>query len=561
MIERFFMRSSFARLITAATLIYTALCAPAGAFESYLYLSYKDTGKVYRLSTGDQNQLPTGFVFACDPGAEGFVVDKLRNYRFVNLVREGEFVRTPGYIYRQVFDGLAVDADCGRYGHSQHQDQRSTLIPGADGQPVFRPAGAPFSAGPGHPVGDGIARTGLSEGEYAPVEGRNWYKIPNGSWYQTWFPVEQPASESYKIFYDCWQEQNFFCQESIWRGFVPGRVFERRVGSGTSRRFIRVATDGAMEILADAGDLSKMESRPGFACYHDRSGTIGEGSLLVHTWTGTDAGAFFINGESSSFQPAITSKSPLARFVGMNVSGASRRIYVIGTDVLHEWLRENNMEQAGAECSLAVFCNVEELRQTRVFVYSAPEKKIYCFGFNENGVLKASYLKTIVPGLAVQAMHADSYGNLYLAGVELSPSELVTTADFAAGFESLQINEEAAIMGETLSEDEFQKKLNVKSDLTGRIVFSQTGNAVLMMVYEGDSVPVTIGRAFLNKIYMSREFCFKNQTLKGLHLPPDELLRLTEKPGNTLAELQGNVPGFPDEFVQPEKMLISVHEG
>ena len=157
-------------------------------------------------------------------------------------------------------------------------------------------------------------------------------------------------------------------------------------------------------------------------------------------------------------------------------------------------------------------------------------------------------------------MHADSSGNLYIAGVELSPSELVTPADFADGFESLQINEEAGMLGETISEDEFQKKLNIKGDLTGRIVFSQTGNAVLMMVYEGDSVPVTIGRAFLNKKYMAREFSFKNQTLKGLHLPPAELLRLTEKPGNTLAELQGNVPGFPDEFVQPEKLLISVHE-
>jgi len=315
-----------------------------------------------------------------------------------------------------------------------------------------------------------------------------------------------------------------------------------------------------MELIVDAGECFAMESRPGFACYHDRSGAIGEGNLLVHTWTGTDKGAFFINGESSNFQPAVTSKAPSARFVGMNFSGSSRRIYVIGTDVLHEWLRENNIEQMGSECSLAVFCNVEERRQTRVFVYSAPEKKIYCFGLNENGLLKASYLKTIVPELPVQAMYADGSGNLYIAGVEMSPSALATQADFAAGFESLLVNEEAAMLGKTISEDEFQKKLNEKADLTGRIVFSQTGNAVLMMVYEGDSVPVTIGRAFLNKTYMSREFCFKNQTLKGLHLPPAELMLLTEKPGNTLAELQGNVPGFPDEFVQPEKLLISVHE-
>lgn len=554
------MRSSFARLITAATLIYTTFCAPAGAFESYLYLGYKDTGKVYRLSTGDQNQLPTGFVFACDPGAEAFVVDKLRNYRFLNLVSEGEFARTPGHIYRQVFDGLAVDADRGRHGHSQHQDQRNSLIQGAEGQPVFRPAGAPFSAGPGQPVSEVIARTGLSEGEYAPVDGRNWYKIPNGSWFQTWFPVEQPASESYKIFYDCWQEQKYFCNEAIWRGFVPGKVFERNTGSGTSRRFVRFAVDGAMEILPGTDDRSEMQSRPGFACYHDRSGSIGEGSLLVHTWTGSDTGAFYINGEPSSFQPAVVSKTPSLRFVGMNISGSSRRIYVVGNDVLHEWLRENNIDQTGAECSLAVFCNVDEGRQTRVFVYSAPEKKIYCFGINENGLLKASYLKTIIPEFPVQAMHADSSGNLYIAGVELSPQTLATPADFAAGFESLQINEEAQMLGETLSEDEFQKKLNLRADLTGRIVFSQTGNAVLMMVYEGDSVPVTIGRAFLNKKYMAREFSFKNQTLKDLHLPPAELLRLTEKPGNTLAELQGNVPGFPDEFVQPEKLLISVHE-
>lgn len=554
------MRSSFARLITAATLIYTTMCAPAGAFESYLYLGYKDTGKVYRLATGDQNQLPTGFVFSCDPGAEAFAVDKLRNYRFVNLVSEDKFIKSPGYIYRQVFDGLASDADRGRHGHSQHQDQRGSLIPGSEGQPVFRPVGAPFSAGPGHQVADGIARAGLSEGEYAPVEGRSWYRIPNGSWFQTWFPVEQPASESYKIFYDCWQEQNFYCQETIWRGFVPGRVFERKAGSGTSRRFIRVAVDGAMEILPDTVDRSEVKNRPGFACYHDRSGSIGEGSLLIHTWSGADTGNFFINGEPSSFQPAVASKAPSARFVGMNVSGSSKRIYVVGTDILRDWLRENNIEQTNSECSLAVFCNVGEGRQTRVFIYSAPEKKVYCFSLNDNGALKAGYLKTIVPELPVQAMHADSSGNLYLAGVELTPSVFDSQDDFAAGFESLQINEEAVMLSKTLTEEEFQKKLNIRSDLTGRIVFSQTGNAVLTMVYGGDSIPVTIGRAFLNKKYMSREFIFKNVTLKDLHLPPAELLRLTEKPGNTLAELQRNVPGFPDEFIQPERLLISVHE-
>ena len=554
------MRNSFARLITAATLVYSAFCAPAGAFESYMYLGYKDTGKVYRLSTGDQNQLPTGFIFACDPGAEAFMVDKLRNYRFLNLVPDGEFIRTPGHIYRQVFDGLAVDADRGRHGHSQHQDQRDGLIPGSAGQPVFRPAGAPFSAGPGHPVGDAIARAGLSEGEYAPVEGRNWYKIPNGSWYQTWFPVEQPASESYKIFYDCWQEQKFFCHEAIWRGFVPGKVFERTAGNGTSRRFVRVAIDGAMEKLSDKGYGPEIENRPGFAFYHDRSGSTGEGDLLVHTWTGADAGLFFINGEPTSFQPVMASKSPSSRFVGMNISGSSRSIYVVGTDILQSWLRDNNIDQTTGECSLAVFCNVDEGRQTRVFIYSAPEKKIYCFSLNENGILKARYLKTIVPELPVQAMHADGSGNLYIAGVEMSPPALADSADFAAGFESLQINEEAAMLGETLSEDEFQKKLNVRADLTGRIIFSQTGNAVLMMVYEGDSIPVTIGRAFLSKKYVARDFSLKNQSLKELHLPPAELLRLTEKPGNTLAELQGNVPGFPDEFVQPEKLLISVHE-
>ncbi len=553
------MRKLFKRLFAAAVLFSSAVCAPAGALESYLYLGYEESGRVYRLTTTDQNQLPTGYVFACEPDVAAFIVDKLRNFRFIKTAQAGDFKKAHGYIYRQVFDDIAEDADRGSGGYAQHQDQRSELIPDSAGKPVFRPAGAPFSAGTGLVVTEGVAAASLEDGECEKVADRKWFRIPNGSWYQTWFNVAGRPESSLKIFYDCWEERDYSCHETIWRGSTPGQVHDRIVAAGVERRFIRAMTDGAMELLDENRQVSELLKQGGFSVFHDSSTGTGEGNLLVHTWAGKDAGRFFVNGESCNDQPAIVSQSTDRRFVAMNTSGTSNRLYVIGNDVLRSWLKGSKYDAPEAECTAAVSTTLESGQKTGIFVYSAPQKIIYCFVKDETLPGNFALKHTITADFAVLAMHADPQGNLYLASIERVPAALEKSDDFAAGFESLQIADEQSLMSSgKLSEDDVKTAMSVKHDLSGSIIFSQAGYAVLYVVGDGQTQPVALGSVFLDKTFFARDFTFRNTSLQDLRVNAVELLKIAEKPGNSLAEVRGNVPGFPDQFRQPAKLFISV---
>ena len=542
--------------ILASAFAATLFCsAPAAAVESYLYLGFSDAAAVYRV-TSARPEFPTGYVFEADKGVAHFIVDPLRNYRFVKMTSNESFKKSSGYIYRQVFDGLADEADMGK-GHAQHQDKRSQLVPDAAGQPVFRPVGAPFSAGHGQLVTEGMAMAAIENNEVERLSDKKWFRIPNGSWYQTWFPVSEQSPRSYKIFYDSWEERPFSCVESLWRGFNPGLIFERQVGTGVDRQLVRAMTDGAMEVLADSQHAAKILQYGGCAVFHESTPGNAEGNLLVHTWAGRTPGHIFINGEPYSEPPAFVSQDATRRFIGMKMTGYARQIYILGSDILRDWLTAAGSADTVAECSDAVFVNIDGGDKATVFVYSAPQRKIYRFVLDGFGGVKLE--KAFDPGFEVGAMHADSQGNLYLATIEKVPAVFAADEDYVAGFESMQIDEdENQQPDENISEEEIQQHMRIKRDLSGRLIFSQTAFATLYTVGNDDTLPVQLGRVSLNKTYAARDFTFPSTSLKEVYINIADLLKFAEKPGNTLGEPYENVPGFPDQYRQPEKIAISV---
>ena len=464
----------------------------------------------------------------------------------------------PGYIYRQVFDGLGVEADWG-IDHAQHQDQRDSIIPESAGQPVFRPVGAPFSSGTGQLVTEGVAFASLEEGEFAATEGKKWFRIPNGSWYQTWFPVDKQSKPSLKIFFDRWEERDYACRESIWRGFVPGQVFERQVASGSERKLIRAQTDGAMEIIAGHEKFSEFTGKHGFSSFHRPGFASGEGDLIVYTWSGRDPGRFYLNGSVHEEKPNFLSLAGDKRFVGLINTGNSQTLTVIGTDILREWLQMCEVEFQTAECTMAVFSTSADGIENRIFVYSEPQKSIYCFALGQGKSDVVKLLNVIKLAFTAKAMSADRSGNIYLAALETTPASFDNPEDLVAGYESLQIDGEQALLGDvTLNEEELQKRKAIRHDLSGRFVFSQTGYAALYVIYEGQITPVPVNRVFLDKTFYARAFMLKNVSLKELQISSSELIALAEKPGNSLAEMQGNVPGFPDQYREPKRILIAI---
>ncbi len=548
---RFFKKSTISTLFA---IFLTCAQLPAMAAESYLYTGFPDSAAVYRI-TSDRPEFPTGYVFDGDKNISHFIIDPLRNYRFIKMVHEENFKKSPGYIYRQVFDGLADEADMGQ-GHAQHLDQRSQLIPDAAGQPVFRPVGAPFSAGPGQLVTEGIALAATEDDEVEKLVDKKWFRIPNGSWYQSWFPLSDRKPASYKIFYDCWEERTFSCVESLWRGFNPGMILERRVGAGIGRQLVRAVTDGAMEIPANSSDTVKIQYHGNCAVFHESVSGNAEGSLLVHTWSGRAPGQVYIDGQPYSDAPAFISQDSRRRFVGMRMSGYARRVYIMGTDILRDWLKGLSHESRVAECSDAVFVNVAGGDQTVVFVYSAPESKIYQFVLAEADEIKLE--RVLEPGFEVCAMHATANGDLYLATLEKVPAAFAEDEDYAAGFESTWIDEENQHSEEYLTEEEMQQKMAIKKDLTGRLVFSQTVFATLYAVYKNDTLLIQLGRVSLDKIFIARDFSFPSTSLKEVYVNINDLLKMARKPGNTLGEPYEKVPDFPDQYRRPEKIAISV---
>ncbi len=538
------------RLILFALLLTMYSTAPGCAEDCYLYLGYDDIGKVYRMTTSDQNQCPTGYIFACDPDIEAFYVDQLQNYRFLKNVGGKDYVKSSGFLYRQVFDGLAVDADR-NIDHSQLQDRRNEIIPGMSGRPVFRSEGAPFSAGTGLQVTEGIAMSGLENGEFDVTPGRKWTRIPNASWYQSWLP----ASGSMKIFYDCWEEQSLTCSETIWRGVVPGIVFERQAASGIKRRLNRVCIDGAMEKIPGCSGMAEILALSGICAFHRPERLPGEGELLVHTWSGRNFDGFFLNGKPCDLPVLIQSHSAGYRAAGLVNTDNGSAVLVIGEDIVDSWLKSCGVDPEKAECTMAAF-STDPNRRNLIYVYSRSDSCIYCFGFDMNEPDRIELVQKVEIPFALQAMQADTQGNLFLGSLELVPAGFTSVVDYMTGFESLQIDNEDEV--EQISEEELQRRQSLKRDMTGRLVFSQTGNAVIYMLKHGQSSPEKLGSIFLDKVFMSRECLLRNVSRLDLQAGAAELLAIAEKPGNSLAELRGNVPGFPDQYRRPLKMLIAV---
>lgn len=559
--DSYFCRNGrfFLRLLASSLFLFILFCAPASAFEAFLFIGYSDSGRVYRITTSDENQFPVGYAFAAGP-AEGFFVDQLKNFRLLKSSPAVTFKPVTDYIYRQVFDGNGFAADWG-YGHAQYQDQRNLINPDGSGRPVFRPTGAPFSAGPGELVADDIAMSSLQKGECEIVNSKKWYRIPNGSWYQTWFTCEGKERLSYKIYYDVWETGESACLESLWRGYTPGKVLERIAAISVDKRFRRSQVDGAMELINRNSEVADLTCPGGKSSFHIPAPQAGEGNLYVYSWTGEEVGTFFLNGQRCDEHPVFESQAANIRFAGCGFAPeGTHRLYVMGTDVLRSWLQATGTEAEQAECTQAVFAPFPEVMQTVVFVYSAGQNCIYRFVIDESKSGKVTKPEIINLKFKLASIYADAAGNLYLATVEKRPEAFLKDEDFAAGFETLEYKGLQEQQVKIHDEEEIRKDMQIKRDYSGRLIFSQSSNAVLYVIYAGQSEFNRLGSVFLDKTYFSREFAFKNVSESELSGSATDVLRIAKKPENSLTDCIGDVPGFPDQFREPTNLLISVFQ-
>ncbi|MBF0408593.1 MAG: hypothetical protein HQM10_14685 [Candidatus Riflebacteria bacterium] len=173
--------------------------------ETYLLVGDGAYKGVYRLNNpaGDAPRHTSSFPeYLYNPGSSiGMTVDLNRNiYTFTETV-EASFAPITGNLARQVLDG-GVTAAAANWGYhaNEHYDHRSWGTGGS----IYRTTGARHSAGPGTTI------SGPGGSDFSPPStdtihgGKQWYRIPNQSWYQSWDTASAIGgySVSYKVYGD-----------------------------------------------------------------------------------------------------------------------------------------------------------------------------------------------------------------------------------------------------------------------------------------------------------------------------------------------------------------------
>lgn len=542
----------------AVILVALISCLSAGmvlAEEVFLCVGYQDSGRVFRVATTDEFNLPVGYIFECEAAAD-FFVDSLKNFRFLQDHATENFTAVTGYIYRQVFDGLAVDADYGA-GHAQYQDQRNLVSEDQLARPVFRPLGAPFSAGTGRLVTESIALSTMLANECLPISGKNWYQIPNNSWYQSWVKVADAARPSYTVFFDSLEERKISCVESIWRGYNPGKALERVAGNFTEKRLRRARVDGAMELINDDRAVKDVAKSAGRLAFHVPSVLPGEGDLFFYTWKGRNTGDIKVNGKESSAKIVVESRSP-ERFAGVSKGvGNDARVYVIGADIIQDWLQKCHLFSDNADCSQAAFYYNSQLNKLTVFAFSSNHDCLYRFEIDEAQSGKVANCTKIDIPFKPQSMKCSASGNLYLTALEVVPADFSDQESLIKGFEALHINHDPE-RPVAQSEEDISAQLDLIHDHEGHLIFARTHFANTYVLWNGQDKMAKAGEVFLDKDYVACDFILKNVSNREMNGGIAQILKLTEKPGNSLSELKGNVAGFPDQYRRPERLLAAV---
>ena len=240
-----------------ALLLAIGAAMPSFANEVFVDIKFKENDEIYRVTTDDEQSCPIGLFYCPDSRLKGYLIDKLGNHRFIkkNETAEEAYVASSNQIYRQIFDGPASESDKGRAGNATCYDSRDKLVSGENGKIVYRTPSVAFSSGTGKQVSEKEAKRNLIDGECESVEGKSWYMIPNGSWYQTW----NKASGSYDIFFDRWEEKQARYYEDLYRGEPINRAFSDKIAAVPTRKLMRAKVDGALEEV-EGGELKPVLS-------------------------------------------------------------------------------------------------------------------------------------------------------------------------------------------------------------------------------------------------------------------------------------------------------------
>ena len=554
------------------TLLLNCFLTPVFSEEVCVGINFSNSHDIYRIKTDNESVNPVGWFFSTDNKIYGYFIDVINNHRFICKQNESEEVFEPsiGNLYRQVFDGLALESDMGRAGHSTCFDSRDRLIPGENGKSVYRTKTSVFSAGTGSKVDESKALSELVTNECEIKQNKNWYMIPNGSWYQTWFSVASGTNLSYDIYYDRWEEKKTIFFEEVWRGDSLYKAFERPIGIVPNKRLIRAKVDGALEEIEDGAPKTVLETAYKSLFYMLPGSYNKESKAGCYYWFGTQKGEFNIESVKTDIEPIYESLDPDSRFVcyGTAITGL-RKYYILGTDILKQWLKKYAFPTDKCECTNVAFIALENGFKTMIFVYSKPEDCIYRFIIDEDNEITIGLPKKTKIEFKVAAMCVSKRGTLYLIPeIELKEKPEIDNFDGIEMETSVVEKTDKEIpVFQSRSDSDSDENFEEKNKILNLLSCNADCNLILSRAYYqkfyelpfgADTVKKLEYEMFLGKEYFSCMISFKNIRMSKLDGNLDILLEESKKPGNHVDQVKDKVPGYDNTFRKPESYYLAV---
>ncbi len=560
-----------------ALLMAMGVAAPLFAQEVFLDVLFENKAEsLYRIKTDNEHSKPIGLYNENITENIGYYIDNVRNHRFIKLDDNASdtYSAATQPIYRQIFDGAILEADRGRAGNASCSDEREAAVPGEKGKGVYRTEGAVYSAGLGEKTDEAVARKNLLNGEYESVEGKNWYKIPNGSWYQSY--SHSSDKKSYDIVFDRWDEKIQSIRDEYWRGEPLGRALEKPLGIFSDKKLLRASVDGALEKLSDGALKTVAESKGNYTFFILPERKNRDSKIGCYTWNGTGEGDFYILGNREEIKPVFESLDSEHRFVccGTAITGV-RKYYVLGTDILGQWLKTGGLNNSEAECSNVAAIPLEKTLKSLIYVYSEPENKLYRFIIDEEKEVSVGLPKQIELDFKVSAMTLDTDGTLYLSSAlsEASKPEgqnvdglvmetcSILNNNIPVASESTPVKDGEVPAPETKEDYETRVKRanSITCDADCVAILSRTHYINFYELSFGSSEIQKIDyKVFCGKEYFGLPMTFKGIIVAKLDADLVSLMQEAKKPGNSIGVITDDAPGFPDSFNRPVRCRLAI---
>lgn len=462
------MVNSFARILRMAGLILAAviLLSPATFAlapeyerngECYLLIGQGPAAMkgVFRLNNPEKDKYfdPSKHLFTPN-NTFSFAVDLDRNiYTFTEEVEAG-FKLLSSKLKRQVLDGVSADHSDWGYHAYFHYDHRSwgrgdaVYRVGPAGRTVRGSGSRPKSAGPGTsisaPAGNPLPSfTGaLTLNKY---DGRNWYEIPNGSWYSSWktagavhgfstFYVvfgdkEEGKAHNWKLF--TWKPNDPNFDAPVYTNTV-GTVVATSYDKKITRQIFAGCLDGcggasgsgsgvADEMTNDLAFMPPIKSQPSRTYFYSRPKYQSGAEITLNGAKYTPAAGNPLIGLPDNTDTL---------WIGVSMRNVnSDYVYTLGTSVIKDWYKQATGVNAPAmNISAVAVSNQWNQEGGIVFAYDQSGKMVYKFERKEKSgapISKERYqaipvsgiLSTIgaKPNSVIDDIKADGFGNMYFA--------------------------------------------------------------------------------------------------------------------------------------------------